>query len=60
MEDEADWHSRKMTKEEGASALREIAGRYRELGFGDVRESILFLDRSELAALIGEGGDKDD
>lgn len=55
MENDADWHSRKMTKEEGRQALGEIAGAYRDAGFGDIEESIMFLDRKELAELKGEG-----
>ena len=50
MENEADWHSRKMTKAEGAAALREIEQAYAEYG-GDIDEKILFLDAEELARL---------
>ena len=54
MEDEADWHSRKMTKDEGIQALGEIAAAYEKSGFGDIEDSILFLNKEELAALTGK------
>lgn len=56
MENEADWHSRKMTREEGAQALAEVAEAYREYGFGDIEESIMFLNTKELSRLTGKGG----
>lgn len=56
MENEADWHSRKMTREEGAQALAEVAESYRECGFGDIEESIMFLNTKELSRLTGKGG----
>lgn len=52
MEDEADWHSRKMTKEEGARALAEIEKAYEAYG-GSIDESIIFLNPEELANLKG-------
>ena len=54
MENEADWHSRKMTKEEGAQALEEIAAAYRLYGFDNIEDSILFLNEEELAQLTGK------
>lgn len=55
MEDEADWHSRKMTKEEGAKALQEIREAY-VADFDDkIDDSILFLNSEELEALKGKG-----
>ena len=56
MENEADWHSRKMTREEGAKALAEIEENYAKLGYGDVKNSILFLNAEELAELTGKAG----
>lgn len=56
MEDEADWHSRKMTKEEGAQALKEVRQIYEELFNENIDDSILFLNAEELEALKGEGG----
>lgn len=52
MEDEADWHSRKMTKEEGAQALAEIEKAYKAYG-GSIDESIIFLNPEELCRLKG-------
>ena len=54
MENDADWHSRKMTKEEGAQALAEIAAGYQNYGFDHIEESILFLNKKELAQLTGK------
>ena len=48
MENEADWHSRKMTHAEGAEALAEIAAAYEKMGFGEIESSIMFLDAQEL------------
>ena len=56
MENEADWHSRKMTHDEGAQALAEIAANYEKRGFGDIRESVKFLNAQELAELTGKAG----
>lgn len=56
MENEADWHSRKMTHDEGAQALTEIAANYEKCGFGDIRESVKFLNKQELAELTGKAG----
>lgn len=56
MEDEADWHSRKMTKEEGAQALKEVRQTYEELFNENIDDSILFLNAEELETLKGEGG----
>ena len=50
MENEAVWHSRKMTKAEGASALREISRAYEEFG-GSIDDFILFLTPEELKKL---------
>lgn len=50
MENEADWHSRKMTKAEGAAALKEIEQAYAAYG-KDIDEKILFLNADELAEL---------
>lgn len=54
MEDEADWHSRKMTKAEGAQALAEITEAYEAYGFEKIEESILFLNQKELTQLTGK------
>lgn len=54
MEDEADWHSRKMTKAEGAAALKEIQEAYAPYG-DDIDESILFLNAEELQTLKNGG-----
>lgn len=54
MENEADWHSRKMTHAEGAEALAEIAAAYEKMGFGEIESSIMFLDAQELAELTGK------
>ena len=52
MENDADWHSRKMTKAEGAQALEEVAQSYKEYGFDEkIEESILFLNAEELEKL---------
>ncbi len=58
MEDEADWHSRKMTKAEGMKALAEIAGQYEKYGFGNIEDSMMFLSPEELSELTGKGGVK--
>lgn len=50
MENEADWHSRKMTKEEGAAALEEIEKAYSQYGDG-IEDTILFLNAEELKEL---------
>lgn len=55
MENDADWHSRKMTKEEGIQALKEIKEAYEAYGFSDIESSILFLSPQELAELTGKG-----
>ena len=55
MENEADWHSRKMTDEEGAQALEEISKAYERYGFEHIEKSILFLNSEELAHLTGKG-----
>lgn len=54
MENEADWHSRKMTKSESAQALAEIESKY-ETYSQDIRESILFLNQDELQTLRQKG-----
>ena len=51
MENDADWHSRKMTRAEGAQALEEIKKSYEAYGFKDIETSILFLNADELAGL---------
>lgn len=56
MENEVDWHSRKMTRQEGARALDEIAKEYERYGFGRIEDSIMFLSREELGELTGKGG----
>ena len=56
MEDEADWHSRKMTKEECAQALGEIKKAYEEKGYTGIEDSILFLSPEELDVLTGKEG----
>ena len=56
MENEADWHSRKMTHAEGAEALAEIAAAYEKMGFGEIESSIMFLNEQELAELTGKAG----
>jgi len=56
MENESDWHSRKMTKAEGAQALAEIAANYERLGYGDIEKSIMFLSHQELAELTRKAG----
>ena len=55
MENEADWHSRKMTKEEGIQALGEIAEAYESDGFGAIEDAIIFLNKEELSVLKGKG-----
>jgi transketolase len=52
MENIADWHSRKITKEEGVKALKEITQEYEALGFQNIEESILFLNEGELENLL--------
>lgn len=54
MENDADWHSRKMTKAEGIQALREIREAYEAYGFEDIESSIMFLCPQELAELTGK------
>ncbi len=54
MENEADWHSRKMTKAEGAKALAEIAEASQTVA-PDIEESILFLNPEELKVLRDGG-----
>lgn len=56
MEDEADWHSRKMTRAEGAQALEEIRASYEAQFAENIDDSILFLNPEELKVLKGEGG----
>lgn len=51
MENEADWHSRKMTREEGAQALNEIKKHYAALGYGDITSKNFFLTSEELENL---------
>ncbi len=54
MENDADWHSRKMTKAEGVQALKEIKEAYEAYGFEDIESSIMFLSPEELAELTGK------
>lgn len=54
MENDADWHSRKMTKDEGVQALAEITESYKAYGFENIEASIMFLDEKELAQLTGK------
>ena len=56
MENEADWHSRKMTKAEGAQALEEIKQAYGKYGFAHIEKSVMFLSEEELAGLTGKEG----
>lgn len=56
MENDPDWHSRKITKAEGAQALWEIAETYRKYGFGNIEKSIMFLNQEELSQLTGKDG----
>lgn len=54
MENDADWHSRKMTKTEGVQALAEITESYKAYGFENIEAAIMFLDEKELAQLTGK------